>query len=331
VTSDSVRWGFIGAGFIASTALAPAVHRAEGAELYAVAARERERAEKLEPQRAYDRYQDLLDDPTIDAVYISLTNDAHLPWIGAALAASKHVLCEKPLTLDATQCDEAWDAALAADRLLVEATWMRWHPRYRRADALLGQGANGQVRGILGTFTFDGVPESNYRLDPKLGGGALLDLGPYVLAPAVDWSPTTWSVSGSCSINDRGADVTTDATLISAETTAVLRVSIVHPERQALSVTAEGISVEWGDQPFTSWRQQAGLTLNDGSHQWHETFEPCDAYQLMVEHVSRAIRGDDDAYLPDPSASLETARLIDQIRVESRMPQDDEVVDLERA
>ncbi|MFL6180293.1 MAG: Gfo/Idh/MocA family protein [Actinomycetes bacterium] len=323
MTSDSVRWGFIGAGFIASAALAPAVHRAAGAELEAAAARDRQRAESLEPKRAYSRYQDLLDDPNVEAVYISLTNDAHLPWIRAALSAGKHVLCEKPLTLDANECRDAQAAAHVAGLILVEATWMRWHPRYRRADALLGRGSSGSIRSVRSTFTFDGVTDSNYRLDAALGGGALLDLGPYVLAPAVDWCPQDWtSISGHCTLNERSADLTANATVSSPRTTADIHVSIVEAEQQLLTVTAEGLSIDWEGEPFTSWQSESWLALTEESRQWRESFEPCDAYQLMVEHVSRAIRGDEEAFLPSQSLSLDTARLIDDIKVQTGIGMD---------
>jgi predicted dehydrogenase len=325
--ADSVRWGFLGAGFIATTALAPAVHRADGAELQAVAARQRTRAESLEPSTSYDSYQDLLDDPSVEAIYISLPNDAPLPWALASLRAGTPVLCEKPLTLNSSECRDAQSAARESGLLLVEATWMRWHPRYRRADALLGGGASGRVRDIRGTFTFDGVPENNYRLDPARGGGALLDLGPYLLAPATDWCSDEWtSIAAECSLNERGADLTTDATLSSRDTSVALRASIAHPEHQALTVKADGLTVEWEDEPFTSWQAPAALTLTGEARQWRETFEPCDAYQLMVEQVSLAVRGDASAFIPDPSLSQQTARLIDRIRASS-----DPTADLEPA
>ena len=122
-----VRWGFLGAGGIARTALAPAVAAASGAVLHAVAARDPARAAALGPVRAYGDYAALLADDDVDAVYVALHNDAHLPWTLAALAAGKHVLCEKPLGLSAAEVDQM--AAAAGDRLVVEASWYRWHPR----------------------------------------------------------------------------------------------------------------------------------------------------------------------------------------------------------
>jgi hypothetical protein len=98
-----------------------------------------------------------------------------------------------------------------------------------------------------------------------------------------------------------------------------------------LAVTAEAITLEWEDEPFTSWRAEAGLTLTEGSRTWRESFGSCDAYQLMVEHVSRAIRGDETALLPHPSLSLDTARLIDQIKVSCDTPTNVSVIDSELA
>ncbi|MDQ1687508.1 MAG: D-xylose 1-dehydrogenase D-xylono,5-lactone-forming, partial [Frankiaceae bacterium] len=117
-----VRWGFIGAGGIAKGALAPAVHAADGAVLAAAAARDPKRASALEPGRVHASYADLLADEDVDAVYISLSNDAHAPWATAALEAGKHVLCEKPLALDVSEVDDLIAAAHTHDRLLVEAS-----------------------------------------------------------------------------------------------------------------------------------------------------------------------------------------------------------------
>jgi predicted dehydrogenase len=308
----------LGAGFIATTAMAGAVHGATGAQLHAVAARDTVRAERLEPRRTYQRYDDLLDDPEIDAVYISLTNEAHLQWILASVSAGKHVLCEKPLTLDAEQCRTAFTAAARAELLLVEATWTRWHPRYRRAADLLDAGAAGPITQIRGRFTFDGVPADNYRLDASRGGGALLDLGPYLVAPAVDWCDGQWRiVNGRQTVNPTGADLTTDVRVASGPTEMTLHMSIVEPEHQSLLIAADAVTVEWLDEPFTSWRSESALTLTNASSSWHEHFPPCDAYQLMVEDVSKAIAGDSAGYLPGASTSGAGAALLDRIRAET--------------
>jgi len=315
VTGQTVRWGFLGAGFIATKALAPAAHAASGVTLHAAAARDSERARALEPVRVHDSYRDLVNDPMVDAVYVALSNDLHLPWILASMESGKHVLCEKPLAMSARDCQLAFAAAEANDRLLVEATWVRWHPRYRRADALLGQAAHGRVRDIDARFTFNGVAEANYRLDASQGGGAVLDLGPYVLAPVVDWGGEECSVSSAEAVlNARGADLSMRATLKTESATATVEVSFVSAEHQQLRVASDNLTVTWIESAFTSWHAESSLRLDDGAQQWSEMFAPCDAYQLMLTHVSRAILGDDQAYLPLSTRSVQTASLIDGIR-----------------
>src|SRR4051794_28785049 len=139
---DATRWGLLGAGQISRTQslVLPA---AEGAELFAVAARDIERARELGAPRSYGSYQELIDDPDVDAVYVGLPNDAHLPWTVTALKAGKTVLCEKPLGLTADEVAEMTAVAEGTGQLLVEASWYRWHPRVRLAESLLRAGQNG--------------------------------------------------------------------------------------------------------------------------------------------------------------------------------------------
>jgi predicted dehydrogenase len=181
-TREPVRWGFLGAGFVASRGLAPAVHAADGAVLQA-SRQDEHRAAALEPVRATTSYAEVCTADDVDAVYLSLPNDDHLPWVLEALAAGKQVLCEKPLGLDAAQVARMAAAAESADRLLVEASWNRWHPRTRRVEALLADVAG--PLDVRAWFTFPGVPADTDRLDPGRGGGALLDVGCYAVAAAL--------------------------------------------------------------------------------------------------------------------------------------------------
>ncbi|MFM7494413.1 MAG: Gfo/Idh/MocA family protein, partial [Acidimicrobiaceae bacterium] len=174
-----VKWGFLGAGWIANRATAPAVHRANNAQLFGVASRDVARSKKLEPQIVYDSYQQLLDDPQIDVVYISLANHQHLEWVTRSLEAGKHVLCEKPLGLNALEVQRMIECSKRCNRLLVEAVWSRWHPRFRRIVELVESGAIGDVKSIESQWGFKSEQTENYRLDPSLGGGALLDIGCY--------------------------------------------------------------------------------------------------------------------------------------------------------
>jgi predicted dehydrogenase len=260
-------------------------------------------------------YRRLLDDDQVDAIYISLTNEAHLRWVTAALEAGKHVLCEKPLALDAEQARTAFAAARAADRLLVEAAWTQWHPRTRRVDELVRRGDVGPVRSVRASFSFDGVPSDNYRLDPTRGGGSLLDVGPYVLRPAITWVASDWSVDAAT--QDRtssGVDVRTTASLSSADgASAQVTTSFLDPEAQELHLTGGDLSLTWGEPAFTSWRTESHLIVRAGMDSWHESFPACDAYELMVSEVSRRIQGDPDAYVVGEDEAVRCAQLMDAI------------------
>lgn len=309
----TVRWGILGAGWIVKTATAGALRSAPSATLAAVSSRDIERARDLEPERAYNAYADLLADDSIDAVYIALTNDQHAPWIHNALAAGKHVLCEKPLTLSAKQTQEAFAAAEAADRLLVEAAWSMWHPRMQRLTELAASGAIGQVAEFLGTFTFEGVPDGNYRLDPNLGGGALLDIGVYPLHALVGCLPEITQVRPEIErvTGGLGVDMTTKARLdIGGQNRASIVASFAMPESQRLLVRGSDTEVRIpDDQAFTTWREATQLQV--GAHAEH--FAATDAYQDMFEAVSGRILGREEWVLP-PADSLRVASLVDLLR-----------------
>ncbi len=295
----SVRWGFLGAGWIASRALAPAVHRARGAVLAAAAARDPDRARALGPARVHRDYADLLDDPALDAVYISLANDDHCRWVLAALAAGKHVLCEKPLGLTAGEVDAMAAAARRAGRLLVEASWYRWHPRTRRAAELLAAAAVGRVRQVDAGFSFSGVAPGNYRLDPARGGGAAYDVGCYAVSAAL-WAlgPGPWQVRAWSRLGPTGVDLDTDIALEGPDgTSARLRASVDGPERQWLRVIGEAGEVELVAPSFTAYQAPCALRVRravaagQGPVTEQEVFPAVDPYQLMVEETSSAAAG----------------------------------------
>lgn len=308
----TVRWGILGAGWIVQTATAQALRNAPSAELAAVAARDVERARALEPETAFDSYAALLDDDSIDAIYIALANDQHAPWIHRALEAGKHVLCEKPLTLSAEQTQAAFDVAESAGLLLVEAAWSMWHPRMRRVIELVSTGQMGAVSSFLGTFTFEGVPEGNYRLDPALGGGALLDIGVYPLHTLVGCVPDlvlhdtrVERVEGGL-----GVDLTTKAHLETPAFTASVVASFEMPESQRLALETEAGAVRIvDDQAFTSWREPTVLEIGNRV----EDFAATDAYRDMFEAVSGRILGRDD-FILSPVASIRVATIVDALR-----------------
>jgi D-xylose 1-dehydrogenase (NADP+, D-xylono-1,5-lactone-forming) len=308
----SVRWGILGAGWIVQQATAQAIHDAPSARLTAVASRDIERARSVNPEQAYNQYQHVLEDDSVDAVYIALANDQHAPWIHRALAAGKHVLCEKPLTLSAEQTQAAFEAADAAGLLLVEAAWSMWHPRMQRIVELASTGALGAIEDFLGTFTFEGVPEGNYRLDPALGGGALLDIGVYPMHALVGCIPDDFSFNADAehAMSNSGVDLTTQARLhLSTGARASIVASFAMPESQRLVVRGDSGEVRVpGEQAFTTWREATSLRIDDVT----ENFAPTDAYRDMFETVSGRILGRPEWVLP-PEASSRVAELVDAV------------------
>jgi predicted dehydrogenase len=304
-----VRWGFLGAGVIASNALAPAVYAASNADLYAVAARDAERARALLPTgRAYSSYDEVLADANVDAVYIALANDAHHRWTIAALEAGKHVLCEKPLGLDVREIDEMTSAADDAGRLVVEALFYRWHPQIQRAEQLVRDGSIGRIRNVDAGFAFSGVAPDNYRLDPQRGGGALYDVGCYPIS-AVLWafgrSPT--SVTATVARGETGVDLSADASLHFDDGQANVHVSIDEPGRQWLTITGDDGVLEVPEQPYTA-RFGPPSELRIGNDVY--TTSATDPYRVMVEQVSAAVRGE-PAYVVPLAESRATAAVID--------------------
>lgn len=259
-------------------------------------------------------------------VYVNLTNEAHREHVLAALAAGKHVLCEKPLGPDAAATAAMFDAARAAGRLLVEALWFRWHPRVRRLVELATTGAIGPLHHVEAEFTFrgdfTGAQAANYRLDPARGGGALLDTGCYALSAAhAVLGPVLDVRSAAARRGPTGVDVATSAVLRvpdggpGAGGLADVRCGLDGPDRQALVVTGAAAAVACARGPaFTAWREPTSLTLTtpDGATRVEE-FAAVDAYVLMVEAVAAAVRGR-EAFLPGAAHSRAVAATSDAVR-----------------
>ena len=308
----TVRWGFIGAGTIATVALAPAVHAAAGAVLQAAAARDPARAKALGPVTVHETYDALLDDPDVDAVYISLSNEAHRPWTLAALAAGKHVLCEKPLGLTAGEVDQM--QAARGDLLVVEASWYRWHPRVRLAQQHLA--SIGPVEHVSAGFTFAGQLDGNYRMDPAKGGGALYDVGHYAVSAAL-WAVGRGlpdEVAATATLSASGVDLSTEAVLDWEGASAQVQAGIAVDLGQWLVITGAHGEIELRDAPYTSWTDDdTELWVSDGSGTQRLPVPAVDAYRLMVQEMSSVIEGGPGWVLP-LAESRQTAAALDLVR-----------------
>jgi D-xylose 1-dehydrogenase (NADP+, D-xylono-1,5-lactone-forming) len=313
-----VRWGFLGAGRHATLRTGPAVHAAPGAILQAVAARDGERARALGPAgEAYQVYEEVLNDPDVDAVYISLTNDVHRDWAIAALEAGKPVLCEKPLAMNATEVADMTKASKCTGKLLVEASWYRWHPRIQFAQQLPAEGRIGAVQSATAVFSIDSLFLGGYRKDPARLGGALGDLGPYAMSAAL-WAlgwPDVREVSAHWRIGASGVDVLAEAELRCAGDLHARMYVAAGPPAQWIEVVGDKGRIElrrsaFGAMPGDTTR----LDLRDSAgEQQRFDFEPVNAYALMFQEVSSAIRGD-DAFVVPLWQSQATVAALDAVR-----------------
>ncbi len=309
----TVNWGFLGAGFVASRGLAPAVHASRGVNLYAVASRDEQRSATLEPARVHATYDDLLADERVDAVYISLSNSQHIEWVTKSLEAGKHVLCEKPLGLNAAETAAMFDSAARNGRLLIEAVWGRWHPRFARMVHLVTSGEIGDIEHIETAFTFTSEMTDNYRLSPSMGGGALLDVGCYQAHAwvALTQGATDFSITGlERTVGPTGIDLTTDVSVrINNGVTAHAVSSFALPSNQQFIVQgSEGqISTDAGES-FTTWNEASSLLVNGV----REEFPITNAFVEMVENVSQVIAGG-AGWIVSGADSIRVAQILDSI------------------
>ena len=179
-----IRWGVLGYAKIARESVIPAILRSENAEFAALASRDAAklvegRGRFAGEYRTYVGYEELLRDPAIDAVYVPLPNSQHAEWTIRAMELGKHVLCEKPMALDAAECRRMIDAAAKNNVKLMEAFMYRYTDRTRKVVETLRSGVLGEVKFVQTSFRFLLANPASIKLQPALGGGALYDVGCY--------------------------------------------------------------------------------------------------------------------------------------------------------
>lgn len=178
-----VRWGVLGTAAIAVKKVIPAMQKGEWSEVAAIASRDLARAEeaarKLGIPKAYGSYEELLADPEIEAIYNPLPNQLHVSWSIKAAEAGKHVLCEKPLSLTVAEARMLLAVQERTGVKIGEAFMVRTHPQWLRTRELVVSGRIGQLRSILGCFSYFNRDPANIRNILECGGGALMDIGCY--------------------------------------------------------------------------------------------------------------------------------------------------------
>lgn len=288
-----VRFGILGVGRIAANAFAPALAAAANAELAAAASRELSRAEALAPRRAYGRYEDLLDDPNVEAVYIGAHNGLHRPLTLAALERGKHVLCEKPLGCDAQECAEMAAAARTHGRHLAEAFMYRHHPAIGEARRLVASGEIGGLRTVEGIFSFRLDKLDDVRLNRAWGGGGLLDVGCYCVNACryfFEGMPLRATALGMFH-PEHDVDMALHGVLEFPEHRfGVVSCGFDGGRRSRIVVcgTHGTLTLPGG---FGVSNRPVSIVIERGDERRVLDFEPVDVYRLQIEDFARAVRG----------------------------------------
>ncbi|HUW04277.1 MAG TPA: Gfo/Idh/MocA family oxidoreductase [Acidimicrobiales bacterium] len=311
-----LRFGVIGGtSMVARLAVIPAIMASDLAELSMVASRTPEAIAGVGEAQITSDYADVLGDPEVDAVYIPLPNGLHRPWVERAAAAGKHVLVEKPMALTAADAEAMVAASVDASVVLMEAYMSPFHARNVALADLVASGRLGELRTGRAVFSFVHRDPTDHRWDPDLGGGALADVGIYVLTPLFD-------VAGSDLVHheirsvrtQRGVDATTTGLLSFANGfSATFVASMELPERQRLELvgTEGAIAV---DRPFTAGTDDTviELTGTDGAVE-HLEIDGNDSYRSMIDHFCSVVAG--RSTLRRPTAlSVGFARLLEATR-----------------
>jgi predicted dehydrogenase len=292
----SVSWGLLSTASINLPILA-AAQACDRAEVTAVASRDSGRAKAYAREHGLDRahgsYEALLEDPDIEAVYISLPNALHIPWTLRALEAGKHVLCEKPLSRRAEDVERAFDLAESLGLVLSEAFMYRHHPQTAKLAELVAEQAIGQLRVVRAAFSFPLAAErgeDDTRFDPELDGGALMDVGSYCvnamrLLAGEPERVTSTQVLGPSAVDEVFAGTLSHAGGVVGH----FDCGFVLPRRSELEVIGEEGSL-FVATPFQV--TSPGIELRRAGDVEHVAVEPSDSYLLELENVSAAIRGE---------------------------------------
>jgi predicted dehydrogenase len=309
MTGGKVRWGVLGAASIAIRKVIPGMQKGEWSEVTAIASRDLLKAEdaahKVGIAKAYGSYEELLADPDVEAIYNPLPNHLHVPWSIKAAEAGKHVLCEKPLSLTVA---EAKTLVAARDRYGVkigEAFMVKTHPQWLRTRELIRQGVIGELRAIMGAFSYFNRDPKNVRHVVEWGGGGLMDIGCYPITTS-RWifGEEPLRVAGIAERDPEfGTDRLTSAVMEFPSGQAVFTCStqMVPYQRMQFLGTKGRIEIEI---PFNAPNDRpTRIFIDDGRDVYGygirtEAIPVCDQYTVQGDAFSRAIREGGEVPVP---------------------------------
>ena len=298
---DKVRWGVLGAAKIAVEKVIPAMRRGEWAEVVGLASRDaaraRRHADALGLSRAYGSYEELLADPEVEAVYVPLPNHMHVPWSVKAAEAGKHVLCEKPVAMNAAEARALLAARDRAGVRIQEAFMVRTHPQWVATEELVRGGRVGELRAMTCFFSYFNRDPRNIRNQTEAGGGALMDIGCYpVQVSRFVFGGEPRRVSAMIERDPEwGVDRLVSAVLDygTGQATFTCGTQLAPYQRVQFVGTRGRVEIEI---PFNAPNDRpTRILVDDGSDLTGRgaaarEFAPCDQYTIQGDLFSRAIR-----------------------------------------
>ncbi|HKT43845.1 MAG TPA: Gfo/Idh/MocA family oxidoreductase [Gaiellaceae bacterium] len=313
-----VKWGIVSTADI-NRKVIPGAHASDRVDLVAVASRDRARADayalEWEIPRAYGSYEELLDDPDIEAVYISLPNTLHVEWSIKAMEAGKHVLCEKPFTRNPAEVDAAFDVSERTGRLLTEAFMFRHNPQTTKLVELVAAGAIGELRLVRSVFSYSLYDETNIRLRTDVDGGALMDVGCYCVSGSRLLAGEPTAVHGDARIGPTGTDwVSAGVMHFPGDVLATFDCGTALPNRDELEAVGSEGSI-FLDDPWHCMKPV--IELRRGDEVERIALPYADSYRLEMENLSDAIRGEAELLLGRDDA-LGQARVLEALHDDAR-------------
>ena len=307
--SKKVRWGVLGAANIAVKKVIPAMQRGEWSEVWAVASRDSEKARRAAEQlgipKVYGSYEELLADAEVEAVYNPLPNHLHVPWSIRAMEAGKHVLCEKLIGLNTAEAVELLRARDRAGVRAGEAFMVRTHPQWQGVLDVIASGRVGEVRSVAGYFSYDNADPGNIRNVPEYGGGALMDIGCYlVLFSRLAFGAEPSRVVGLVERHpETRTDVLTSAILDFPRGHSVFTCSTRVTPHQRVQIVGTRGRIEVLVPANSAPERASRVLVDDGSDLYGgsiETLEfaPVDQFTIQGDLFSRAVREGGDVPVP---------------------------------
>lgn len=275
----------------------------------------------MRPVRAYDSYAALIADADVDAVYVATHNGLHKELSIAALRAGKHVICEKPLAINARDCEEMLRVAESCGRHLAEAFMYRHHPQIARAQELVRSGAIGEVMTVEASFRFPLPNVDDVRMNADWGGGSLLDVGCYcVSASRLFLGDSPVSMKAIASIHPvKKVDTSFQAAIdFGSDRYAIISCGFDSGVNQKLVLSGTTGVMELNN-PFKSWIGQPQILVKTKDHDETIDFQAVNTFALEVDDIAGAISSETKP-LVGASDALLNMRILDSLAAAARRP-----------